>query len=258
MNITLPFKSFNFNPKPGSLWNMVIIRNSKPVASGFPAPAHQDIGKAASFVFSGKAFPERRLTWIASRGYFKGERFDRDQSSYLARAWQFRKYFGETLTAKTDISDSKIIVIETNQNRIPMEFFHEQLIPAVKNGAIVVFDCYFGVEKLHQQFKDPTFKMVFKENAGRIRKPSWIIPDSFSVKPNDLKRAIWHTPSGNFIPANPEKWIPLAKQKNRDGKEEPFILARTLGKGMVVLIGDSRGKIQILENLLEYNKVIKR
>ena len=38
----------------------------------------------------------------------------------------------------------------------------------------------------------------------------------------------------------------------------PFILVRPYGKGMVALIGDVRAKITVLENLLEYNKVIKR
>ena len=38
----------------------------------------------------------------------------------------------------------------------------------------------------------------------------------------------------------------------------PFVLARPLGKGMVVLTGDIGGNIALLENILEYNKAIRR
>ncbi len=51
MHITLPFKSFNVTPKAGDQWKLVIIRNHRAGASGYPYPAHQDIGRAATAVF---------------------------------------------------------------------------------------------------------------------------------------------------------------------------------------------------------------
>ncbi|MBQ9087317.1 MAG: DUF4838 domain-containing protein [Lentisphaeria bacterium] len=258
MHITLPFKSFNVNPRPGSQWKLVIIRNSKPAASGFPAPYHQDLGQAATLVFSGKSTPERRLTWIASPGLAGGGRFDKSQRTYLQRGWQFRKFTGAEGAAKADLSDSKVIVIETYKNQLPLSFYHDKLLPAVNAGAVVVLDSYFWVDKLAQQFKDPTFAVSFKEDAGTLRKPTWLSPESVSIKPNNLKRAIWHTPSGTFTLKFPEKWIVLGKQRTRSGEEKPFLAARPLGKGMVVLMGDLREKVSVLENLLEYNKTIKR
>lgn len=256
MNITLPFKSLGVIPRTGSQWKLVVIRNSKPVASGFPAPAHQDVGRGATFVFSGKSMPERRLVWIASPGLNKGNNFDSAQTHYLRNGWQFRKYTGSTGAAKADLDDAKIIVIETYQNKIPLEFYHNKLLPAVNNGAVVVFDSYKWLDQLPKQFKDPTFGVTFVENAGRIRKPTWIAPD-FNGKPYNLKKSIWSTPSGNFIPAHPDKWVALAKQNSKNG-EMPFIIARPQGKGMVAIIGDARDKIAVISNLLEYNKVIKR
>ena len=113
------------------------------------------------------------------------------------------------------------------------------------------------MDQLPKQFKDPTFGVKFVENAGKIRKPTWIAPD-FNGKPSDLKKAIWSTPSGNFIPAQPDKWVELARQETKKDGEMPFIIARPVGKGMVAVIGDVREKISVLGNLLEYNKTIKR
>ena len=258
MHITLPFKSFKVTPKTGSQWKLVVIRNNKAGASGFPYPAHQDIGRAATIRFSGKSFPERRLSWIASAKLGGGKSFDKNQSYYLKNGWQFRKYTGFDGAAKADFSDSKMIVVETYQNKFPVEFFRDKLVPLVKNGAVLVFDSYFWIDQLPKYFDDPTFNVKFAENATRLRRPSYIISDSFATTPNDLKKEIRTTPSGNFIPANPDKWLVLARQKTKKGGEMPFILVRPYGKGMVALIGDVRSKLAVLENLLEYNKVIKR
>ncbi len=258
MEITLPFKSFGVKPRPGSQWKLVIIRNSKPVASGFPAPSHQDLGQAATLVFSGKSTPERRLSWIASPALAGGGRFDKEQRSYLQRGWQFRKYTGAQGAANADLSDSKVIVIETYKNPIPLSFYHEKLLPAVNAGAVVVFDSYFWVDKLDRQLKDPTFAVSFKEDAGSLRKPTWFSPEKVISTPNNLKRAIWHTPSGTFTFKFPEKWTVLAKQRTRSGEEKPILAVRPLGKGMVVLMGDLKEKVAVLENILEYNKTMKR
>ena len=151
-----------------------------------------------------------------------------------------------------------MIVVETYQNKFPVEFFRDKIVPLVKNGAVLVFDSYFWIDQLPKYFDDPTFNVKFAENATRLRRASYIIPDSFATTPNDLKKWIRTTHSGNFIPASPDKWIVLARQKTKKDGEMPFILVRPCGKGMVALIGDIRPIIYVLENLLEYNKVIKR
>ena len=151
-----------------------------------------------------------------------------------------------------------MIVIETYKNPLPLSFYHDKILPAVSAGAVVVFDSYFWVDKLAQQLKDPSFAVSFKEDAGSIRKPSWLAPEAVSSTPNNLKRAIWNTPSGTFTLQFPEKWVVIAKQRTRSGEEKPILAARPLGKGMVVLMGDLKEKVSVLENILEYNKTIKR
>ena len=76
MTIKLPFKSLGVTPRAGSQWKLVVIRNSKPAGSGFPAPAHQDVGQGATFVFSGKPFTARRLVCIDTPKIQQGERFE--------------------------------------------------------------------------------------------------------------------------------------------------------------------------------------
>ena len=258
MHITLPFKSFGATPKAGNQWKLVVIRNNQSGASGFPYPAHQDIGRAATVIFSGKSFPERRLSWLASGKLAKGNSFDKQQSAFLKNGWQFRKYTDAAGVANADISSSKMIVMETFRNDLPVDFIKNEVVPLVKNGAVVVFDSYHGLDNMVKYFDDPTFAVKFVENATRLRRASYIIPDSFATTPNNLAKTIRTTPSGNFIPANPDKWLELARQKTKKGGEMPFIIVRSYGKGMVAVIGDVRNKMSVLENLLEYNKVIKR
>ncbi len=258
MNIRLPFAALGKIPKDGDQWKLIVIRNSKPEACGFPAPAHLDLSQAATLCFSKNSNPDLRLAWISSLKLLEGNRFDGMKTTFLRKGWQTQTGKGPEGAAKLDLSDSKLIVIENYQNNLPMEFFKDKLIPAVKNGAVVVFSCYFWVHKLHEQFDDPTFRMKFVENAGTVRKPSWIAPNSFANTPNDMKKILYNTPSGNFVPAFPDKWEELARQKTRTGEEQPFILARPLGKGMVVLAGDIVGNSELLENILEYNKSIRR
>ena len=95
------------------------------------------------------------------------------------------------------------------------------------------------------------------ENAGKVRKPSYIRNDAFATTPNKISNHLVFTPSGTLEPKYPDKWVVLAAQKTAAGEEKPFMLARPLGKGMVVICGDILG-LPLFENLLEYNKHIKR
>ena len=258
MNIQIPFASLGKTPKDGDQWKIIVIRNSKPEACGFPAPAHLDLSRAATLYFSKNTDPDRRMTWISTPALAGGRRFESCKTAFLKDGWQVQNVKGPEGAKNVDLSDSKLIVIENYQNKLPLGFYRETLVPAVKNGAVVVFSCYFWVHELHKQFDDPTYQMKFAENASKTRKPSWIAQNSFADTPNKIREVLRHTPSGNFIPAYPGKWEELTRQQTAKGEEQPFILARPLGKGMVVLTGDIGGNVKLLENILEYNKAIKR
>ena len=97
------------------------------------------------------------------------------------------------------------------------------------------------------------------ENAtGQVRKITFVTGSSFASEPHDFRKILRFLPSGTLEASNPEKWEVLARQLTKDGKEAPFLIARPLGKGMVVIAGDIKENIPLLENILAYNKKIKR
>ncbi len=257
-NIRIPFASLEVTPKDGDQWQIIVIRNSKPEASGYPFPAYHDMSGSATLYFSTNNKPEYRLSWISTPALAEGRRFEGSKNNFLKSGWQIQNAIGPEGAAKLDLSDSKLIVIENYQNQLPLEFYRDKLIPAVKNGAVVVFSCYFWVHELEKQFNDPTYKVGFIEKPHPVRKATYISPDSFATTPHNMKDALGHTPSGVFEPAFPDKWVKLACQKLADETEKPYIMARPLGKGMVVLAGDIGGNVKLFENLFEYNKAIKR
>lgn len=249
----LPFSSLERQPKVGEQWRIVVIRNSKPAASGYPIPAYHDMNGAANIYFSGKANPEYRLSWISRPRKDEKTRYENLQSTLLSNGWQSQHALGPKAAEKMDFSDSNLIVIENYQNRFSQRFFDEKLIPAVKAGAIVLYNCYFWVHELQQQYSDPSFEMKFVEKVNSIRKPVSITEaGQFSSRPHDLRKVLNTTPSGYFAPVFPEKWEVLATQYDQDNVEQPFLLGRPLGKGYVVLSGDFYGQVKLFDNIMHY------
>lgn len=255
MTIKLPFASLGITPKEGDQWKLMVIRNGEPESCGYPLPAHHDVMQGATLLFSVNSNPERTLAWIDSP--HNGGGYRNMVLELNKRGWQSRVIKPEE-AANADISGAKIIVVETVFNKLPVSLYRETLVPAARNGAILVFSCYAWIDKLQDYFQDPTFSVGFKDDVTKIRRPTWITSSSLLSVPNklDLK---WTTPAGVLYPANPEKWEVVAKQtaKSTD-KETPYYLIRPYGKGTVFVGSIGPACIPLLENMLEYNKVIKR
>lgn len=197
------------------------------------------------------------IVWISSKGFSNGMRCTYTVPKLIERNWKFTNVHGVEGANNVTLKGTDFIYIENYQNHFPQKFFDEKLIPAVKDGAVVFFGSYFFLDKLEKQFSDPTYAIKFTENAGKVRKPSYIRNDAFATTPNKISNHLVFTPSGTLEPKYPDKWVVLAAQKTAAGEEKPFMLARPLGKGMVVICGDILG-LPLFENLLEYNKHIKR
>lgn len=255
--IKLPFAVLDSTPKAGDQWQIVVNRNSKPEASGFPFASYHDIASGATVYFSNNTNPDRRLTWV-SRSDLENPRFNNMKSTLTSSGWQFQHAHGADAARGLDLSDSKLICMEMYKNNFTPEFFSEQLLPAVKDGAVVVFISYFWINKLPEFFQDETFTVKFTENAISPMKTTSILQTSFATTPNDVKKILTTAPSGTLEPAFPEKWEFLLQQMNKNHEEKPHMIARPYGKGMVVISGDIRGNTRILENILDYNRAIKR
>jgi hypothetical protein len=260
--LRLPFSELGVQPAPGSQWRLVLNRNSRPEACGFPVPAYHDLSSGAVVYFSEVSRPERTLTWIDS----ENRGLDGAARSLLKQGWNFR-YFDAKNALKADLAESRLIVISTAwlyRTNFPAAFWGERLLPAVKSGAVVLFDAY-GEPDLDKYFQIPDFYLGFNDwDLHPLRQTTFIATNSFANTPDDLSKVLGHTPPGVFMPREPKKWEVLARQKMKDNREEPYLLARPYGKGMVVvsgLIGYAKGPdqaVSLLNNLLEYNQAIKR
>ena len=256
MTIKLPFSSLGVKPKEGDQWKLVIIRNGKPESCGYPMELHHNVMQGATLLFSGNTDPDRNLVWFDSP--HNGGGYRNIVLPLNKRGWQ-SKVIKPGEAANADISGAKVIVVDTLKNYLPLQLYREKIIPAVKDGAILVFSCYYYIDKLQDYFQDPTFRVGYKDDVTRIRRPTWFTSSSLATVPNKLNFKNMHTPAGVLHPANPEKWEVVAKQTAKStGKETPYYLLRPYGKGMVVVGGAIGRNLPLLENLLEYNKVIRR
>ena len=256
--MTIPFRALGASaPEEGRYWKISIVRHGRNAVCGFPSPVDRNLSQGANVFFSEKSSWDDKLVWIS----ISNHRFTIVKGALQKDGWLAKGYPGPEGVMNIDTSDARMFFIETFRNDMPREFYEQKLIPAVKNGAVAVFNCYYGVEKLHVNFNDPTYKMVFRPDIPKIRRPSWVTGSSFATTPNKISLSRWQTPPGNLIPAHPESWEILAKQLNSKGdKDYPIMMARPLGKGMILLVGTLRPyQIPlILANAREYNKVISR
>ncbi|MDD4099140.1 MAG: DUF4838 domain-containing protein [Lentisphaeria bacterium] len=257
LNLKIPFAALGSTPKPGDQWQIVVNRNSKPEASGFPTPLYHDVASGATIIFSANTDPNRRLAWI-SRSDLVNPRFNNLKSSLYDAGWQCQHAIGPDGARELDLGDAKLIFIETYKNNFPAEFYTGQLIPAIRNGAIALFVSYFWIDKLPQHFNDESFTVKFIEDALKTLKTTSVTRSSFATVPNDIWKTLKAAPTGLLEPAVPEAWEVLLSQHNSKREEKPYMIARPYGKGMVVISGDLRGNTKILENILEYNNAIRR
>ena len=259
MDIRFPFTTLGTTPKAGDQWQIIVNRNNcKGGPCGYPRPAFHDMGSSAVLLFSDEPRPDKRLIYIGSPDFRRNDNIPAILSPFQKRGWQTQGAQGVEKAMKLDWPAAKMIVFESYKNAFSKEFYEKEIVPAVTNGAVLFFSSYFWVDNLARDFADPTFEVKFIEDPDPVRRTTWVRDDSFATTPHNMKKKLGYTPSGVFKPAFPEKWTYLASQKLKDGTEWPYLLARPVGKGMLVLGGDLSSDYDLIENLFEYNKAIKR
>jgi hypothetical protein len=257
--ITIPFKELGRKPKLDERWTLVFNRNSKPVACGFPRVAYHDLSTGAVLVFTDSAFADRKVTFVIP----DNENIDWYKVALIKYGWNFEAVAGSKAIDK-DFSNDKLIIINTYKNKIPVEFYTKKVIPALKNGAVVIFNNY-GYLALDKFFEDQRYKVGFSDlKISPARETTFVKDDSFASNPHDMKKILKHTPPGVYTVAEMDKWVVLAAQKEKDGTQKPYLAARPYGSGMVVIAAPvnyartADQAVMLLNNILEYNKVIVR
>ena len=214
---------------------------------------------------------ERSLTWIingdANHPHPANSKIETLTDDLIKNGWSLRTV-KQNAVMDDGLAGSKLIIIDLNASivDIPDAFYCNLLVPAVQEGAVVLFNGYGQLPSLEEYFQDESFKVNFSEDLDSLRKTASITMSSFSYKPHNMKSVFANTtPPGVYIPAVPEKWEVLATQKMKNGAKQPYLLARPYGKGMVAVIvapiGYARqpeAVVFLLDNLLEYNNKIKR
>lgn len=271
VEITLPFKSFGGKaPKDNKQWQLMVIRNSRPAAIGFPRPSHMDSASCGTIYLTRKAEPGKTLMWISSEKRAGG--FDNYKEKFLQLGWDGRSATDASVKdEKFSIADRNMIIILTYQNKLSPEFYSKHLVPALNRGATVVFWSYAWLDALGKYVGDPSYKISFKENATKIRRLTKINP-AFDNIPHKINKVMRSTASGNFYPAKPELWDVMAWQKARNKKrvkengkykwvnvgeeyDAPCFIARKFGKGKVVVIGDIYGAAAVFDNIYNFKPV---
>ncbi len=253
--VSLPFKELGAVPVSGDQWQLIVNRNSRPEACGFPLPAYHDISAGAILYFSGKSDAERTMIWVNGSGNVPNQTV-----SLLKNHWNYQ-FFKYEDHEKIDFSKAKMILLSmrwADRNRLPLSFYREKLLPALMNGAVLVITSY-GAPDLPRWFDNPALKISAElYKLSPRRRTSSISKSDFTRKPDDIREFLWktYTPPGVFN-ADASQWEFLASQKLLDGRELPYLIARPWGKGLLV-VSLLFTPVEILNNLLEYNKTIKR
>ena len=253
--VTLPFASLGSVPETGSFWRLVLDRNTKPQSSGYPQPAYHDLGSGALLYFSNQPFPDRRLTWFVK----DSEPMEAYLEPLYKNGWNYR-IVRHREHPDADTSGSRLIVWSTHENRLDPAFFEKQILERVRNGATLICHQY-GPCEYEKYFKDPSFKVGWSSGCDKLRRTTYIAPASFADYPDNLRKMLGYTPPLVLLPAMPEKWEVLARQKDSAGNEQPYILARPCGKGMVLVNAAMRNPAELIarfNNALEYNRKIRR
>lgn len=248
-DITLPFASFG-GFKDNHSWQLMIIRNSKPAAIGFPIAMHMDISSAATVCFNTKTEAGKNVAWIAYDGNPNG--FDTYRKFFQDGGWNCSIGVGEKAASKIDFMKQRLILIESYRTRFSADFWRKKIEPAVKNGATLVIRSYFWLDMLGKYLGDESYAVRCREDSHKIRKPTGFAP-GFDKAVHDLTKRYRSCGTVTFHPKRPELWTTLVYQLRKDNTPGSAVICRKLGKGKIVIIGQPRGGLLILDNIVKYN-----
>ena len=222
--LSIPWSVFGGGkPAKGAIWKMVVDRESRPECCGFPSFVVHDLAGGASLYFCGKVPSGRSFIWFNSEG--GNSYLIKDQ---LANGWN-PKYVRYEDAPKTDLSEAPVIVVRMFhevRKALSKEFYRNQLLPALTNGAIVVIGTY-GAPEMWDWFGDPDLR----------------------VGAELYNLAVGCGMPGLFR-ADPKKWEWLDRNKTKKGEELPYLIRRPYGKGLLVLFMENP-TVKVLNQQLE-------
>lgn len=221
--IELPFSGLEAVPTADSRWYITVNRYSDPY-SGYPAPNFHNPSSGAVLLFNEDARSDRNLVWISTSASNISSFFP----ALLKDGWNYQFFDKPAEVTGYDISGARMIILTVNKwDDMPERLFSDKIIPAVRGGAVLLME--LNGSPLDKYFKDKTFKIRFGEK-GIVTPRNGIFAPAVSGK---LRQAFPVPPPAYFTPAVPEEWNVLGKIELKDGTEQPFLISRRYGKGVV-------------------------
>ena len=128
-------------------------------------------------------------------------------------------------------------------------------LKALKAGATVYFAGYVRYD-LGQVLGDPSLASEMYGGNPRAslaeRHATWVRDGDWQMKPHKIKGSLLHGTTPMYPKCGKgDGWTVLAKMKAADGAERPFLSARRVGKGVLILAGGEMDipALQLMENV---------
>ena len=128
-------------------------------------------------------------------------------------------------------------------------------LKALKAGATVYFAGYVRYD-LGQVLGDPSLASEMYGGNPRAslaeRHATWVRDGDWQMKPHKIKGSLLHGTTPMYPKCGKgDGWAVLAKMKAADGAERPFLSARRVGKGVLILAGGEMDipALQLMENV---------
>lgn len=255
--MVIPFAAAGLAPVPDDSIQARLLRH---VPEGRGAAEE---GTNVLFYFSAAPRTGRRLLWWSGAPERERSREPAIKQAFTRAGWEMMNVSTQSeLSAAHRVADAFWFRHPNGSNKVPANYWAEQLAPAVSNGALAVFVSYWGMP-LERYFNDASFKVsVVTYGAGLPlagRRTETLSAGGWCRKPNDLTNRLkeGYSPCYGFQPADTNAWTVLATAANGPGRPAyPYLLARRYGKGLVVVGGDDIpvSVASLLENLAAWEE----
>ena len=240
LDVSIPFSNFEKPVADGDEWPVVVdfcrlADDDGPNQFGFPAPMFHDVSGGAVLHFSPAVETAGKdVLWYGA----EKSNTEWFAPGLLEDGWSFTSAAAGTNAIGTQPEDFTLIVMYTyNGNQIPQSFWNEHLVPAVTNGATIVFNTFGTMIPLEQWFSNPDLRVAIDSQKNDIQdRQVYFEKTSFATMPNDMaKCSSFLEELPTFTPTNKARWTVLAEIKKADGSKAPILMAAKVGRGMVVL-----------------------
>ena len=238
LQFAIPFAELGNTPKAGDQWTFSLKRTTGGRndihKSGYPDPTYHDQNAFAVMLFSPFSKPVNMV-------YFNpGKEVDVNEMKMLFEQSGFvTKLYRDMKTFSKHKGYNDIYIIRARRGyKFDQKLFDNEITPALKKGALVFITGWSEVVAPDKFFRNPDlalkwagWKIARKRKSLNVKQSSWL------TTPNDIRNLVnkGMTPAGGFYPVKPEAWENLASLPMADGSAASFLLARKMGKGLLIV-----------------------